>query len=50
MKENLPKMYRNKITKSINNIQKVYSSIYDNNNDYKYSSVSSDKKIDDIFR
>ena len=52
MRDNLPKMYRNKINKSINNTQKIYSSIYenDNNNNYKYSSISIDKKIDDIFK
>ena len=54
MKKELPKMYHTKINKPINSIQKVYRSI-DNNkdindiNNHKYSSVSIDKKIKDIF-
>ena len=53
MKE-LPKMYQNKINKKISSIQKVYSTM-DNkidtrSNDVRYSSVSIDKKIDDIFK
>jgi len=52
MKE-LPKMYQNKINKKISSIQKVYSSMDSNfdtrNNDTRYSSISIDKKIDDIF-
>lgn len=56
MKE-LPKMYQNKINKSINSIQKVYSSMDRSNSsndsyeklDGKYSSISVDKKIDNIF-
>ena len=53
MKE-LPKMYQNKINKKINSSRKVYSTI-DNNqpisttNDIKYSNISIDKKIDNIF-
>ena len=51
MNSRLPKMYKNKINKSIDNTQKIYSSISDNsiNDKYKYSSVSIDKKISDIF-
>lgn len=53
MKE-LPKMYQNKITKKIDSIQKVYSTFEDRNtNNYKetkkYSNISIDKKINDIF-
>ena len=53
MSKELPKMYQTKINKPINSIQKVYSSInnkYDNNRGYnKYSDISIDKKIDNIF-
>lgn len=51
MKE-LPKMYQNKINKKINNIQKVYNSYDDRNvtdKKKKYSSISVEKKIDNIF-
>ena len=57
MKE-LPKMYQNKINKKINSSRKVYSTIDDRNDtrnnigrmvETKYSSISIDKKIDDIF-
>ena len=51
MKE-LPKMYQNKINKKIDSIQKVYSSYNDRDDrkeTRKYSSISIDKKIDDIF-
>jgi hypothetical protein len=53
MKE-LPKMYQNKINKTINSSRKVYSTI-DNNNttinsDIRYPSISIDKKIDNIFK
>lgn len=51
MKE-LPKMYQNKINKKVSNIQKVYSTYNDRGSiagDVKYSSISVDKKIDDIF-
>ena len=53
MKE-LPKMYHTKINKSTNNLQKVYSTIGNdniNNNrqDNKYSNISIDKKINNIF-
>lgn len=53
MKE-LPKMYQNKITKKIDSIQKVYSTFEDRNtNNYKetkkYSNISIDKKINNIF-
>ena len=54
MKKDLPKMYQTKINKPINSIQKVYSSV--NNNDtnkdrkeVKYSKISIDKKIANIF-
>ena len=51
MKE-LPKMYQNKINKKIDSIQKVYSSYSDRgeiDGRKKYSSISIDKKIDNIF-
>ena len=51
MKE-LPKMYQNKINKKINNIQKAYNSYDDRNitdKTKKYSSISVEKKIDNIF-
>ena len=57
MEKELPKMYQNKINKTVNNIQKVYSTI-DNkttssepamtrSNRYKNRSIN--RKIDDIF-
>ncbi len=55
MSKELPKMYQNKINKSIDNIQKVYSTINHhsdelrNINNRHYSTVSIDKKIEDIF-
>ena len=52
MKE-VPKMYQTKINKPINSIQKVYSSIDKDNakeiRRSKYSDISIDKKIDNIF-
>lgn len=55
MKKELPKMYQNKINKVVPSIQKVYSTI----NDYKniendtrisrYSNISIDQKINNIF-
>lgn len=56
MKKELPKMYQNKINKSVPSIQKVYSTmdnkkesvIEERNN--RYSSISIDKKIDQIFK
>ncbi len=53
MEKELPKMYHTKINKPINSIQKVYRSI-DNNtsnsiSEHKYSSISIDKKINNIF-
>ena len=53
MKE-LPKMYQNKINKKISSIQKTYSTMDrknepTTNNEIKYSSISIDKKIDNIF-
>ena len=54
MKE-LPKMYHTKISKPMDSIQKQYSTILDDNrsNNYeiggKYSNISIDKKIDNIF-
>lgn len=54
MSKELPKMYQTKINKPINSIQKIYSSINNqgNNNDKvhsRYSDISIDKKIDNIF-
>lgn len=54
MKKELPKMYQNKINKSVPSIQKVYTTINNkqderNNSNIKYSSISIDKKIDNIF-
>ncbi len=56
MKKELPKMYQNKIKRDVPSIQKVYSTI-DNRSDtnrdinnIRYSSVSIEKKIDDIFK
>lgn len=53
MKE-LPRMYQNKINKKIGSIQKVYSTLNESRNNKKednirYSSISIDKKIDNIF-
>lgn len=59
MSKELPKMYQNKINKTVDSIQKVYSTIDGNksfderetivNNGGKYQNVSIDRKIDDIF-
>ena len=53
MKE-LPKMYQNKINKKIDSIQKVYSTFDESSrstlSNTKYSNISIDKKIDDIFK
>lgn len=53
MSKELPKMYQTKINKPINSIQKVYSSINNSNIEdrsyNKYSDISIDKKIDNIF-
>lgn len=53
MKKELPKMYQTKINKPINSIQKIYSSIDNKESDTRdgivYSSISIDKKIDNIF-
>jgi len=55
MNKDLPKMYQNKVIKPISSVQKVYSSIDDTrnsqikNNDERYSGISIDKKIDNIF-
>lgn len=55
MKKELPKMYQNKINKTVPSIQKVYSTINTNNeyrttnNNTRYSGISIDKKIDSIF-
>lgn len=55
MSKELPKMYQTKINKPINSIQKMYSSIDNGNNhdevrnDVKYSSISIEKKINNIF-
>lgn len=50
MKE-LPKMYHTKINKTMNNTQKIYSTINNKESiiDNKYSNISIDKKIDNIF-
>ena len=47
----LPKMYHNKINKTVNSIQKVYNSM-DNKKETKnlrYDYISIDRKIDNIF-
>ena len=53
MSKELPKLYQTKINKPINSIQKVYSSINNSNTEdrsyNKYSDISIDKKIDNIF-
>lgn len=60
MKKELPKMYQTKINKTVPSIQKVYSTInerydkdiddtYNRDSDVKYSTVSIEKKIQDIF-
>lgn len=52
MNKELPKMYQTKINKPINSIQKMYSTINNSNNndnEVRYSTVSIDKKISDIF-
>ena len=51
MNKELPKMYHSKISKPINSIQKIYTTI---NNDYsrnevKYPNIPIDRKIADIF-
>ena len=55
MKKELPKMYQNKIKREVPSIQKVYSTL-DNRSDIRderintrYSNISIDKKIDNIF-
>lgn len=60
MKKELPKMYQTKINKTVPSIQKVYSTL-DNRTEVKeyreernipstrYSSISIEKKIDNIF-
>ena len=57
MKKELPKMYQTKINKTVPSIQKVYSTL-DTRQDIieersipttKYSSISIEKKIDNIF-
>ena len=53
MGRELPKMYHMKINKPIGSIQKVYRSIDNSKDDdifeYKYSNISIDKKISNIF-
>ena len=55
MNKELPKMYQTRINKPITSIQKVYSTIEKKNNyaneerSVKYSTISIDKKIDNIF-
>lgn len=47
-------MYHNKINKTVNSIQKVYSSMENHKNNElrqnKYSSISIDQKIEQIFK
>lgn len=54
MNKELPKMYHNKINKTVNSIQKVYSSMENHKNNElrqnKYSSISIDQKIEQIFQ
>lgn len=62
MSKELPKMYQTKINKTVPSIQKVYSTLdtrieADNNSreernipNSRYSSISIDKKIDNIFK
>ena len=54
MNKELPKMYHNKINKTVNSIQKVYSSMENHKNNElrqnKYSSISIDQKIEQIFK
>ncbi len=47
----LPKMYHNKINKTVNSIQKVYSSIdqKEETRELKYSNIPIDRKIENIF-
>ena len=57
MKKELPKMYQTKIKKTVPSIQKVYSSLDSRpnlneertSNNIRYSSISIEKKIDNIF-
>lgn len=57
MKKELPKMYQNKITKTVPSIQKVYSTINTKEDiredrtisNTRYPSISIEKKIDNIF-
>ena len=57
MKKELPKMYQTKINKTVPSIQKIYSTL-NTKDDYqeertipttRYSSISIEKKIDNIF-
>lgn len=54
MNKELPKMYHNKINKTVNSIQKVYNSMENHKNNElrqnKYSSISIDQKIEQIFK
>ncbi len=48
----LPKMYHNKINKTVNSIQKVYNSMEsreDVKSELRYDHISIDRKIDNIF-
>ena len=52
MNKELPKMYHNKINKSVSSIQKMYTTIgnnSNNDNEIKYPGISIDRKIKDIF-
>jgi hypothetical protein len=53
MSKELPKMYQIKINKPINSIQKMYSTMNENKESVRdsslYSNISIEKKIDNIF-
>lgn len=52
MSKQLPKMYQNKINKTMNNTQTIFSTINktdDNIRSNKYPSISINKKINNIF-
>ncbi len=53
MNKELPKMYHNKINKTVNSIQKMYTTMNQQKNNItekKYSNISIDQKIDNIFK
>ncbi len=52
MNKELPKMYHSKISKPINSIQKIYTTINNDNNikdEVKYPNIPIDRKIANIF-